>query len=109
MPYDLPNDGELMQKVSAVHARRCAGCHQPGEVTRTDWIDFRQPKASRFLAAPIAKASGQGKCPGYRDANDADYRAVLGLVESAVQKAWEAPRRDLKGLKPEHNITSLER
>jgi len=101
MPYDLPGDNELVQKLTAVHAKRCVGCHQPGEVTRLDWIDLRKPQESLFLAAPLAKAAaGKQKCSRaiYQDQSDPDYRAVLQLVESAVRKAWELPRRDVKGL-----------
>ena len=101
MPYELPNDRELAEKIAAVHARRCGGCHAPGEVTRLDWIDLRRPKESLFLAAPLAQGSAaKGKCSGaaYKDPGDPDYRALVDLVESAVQRAWELPRRDVKGL-----------
>lgn len=101
MPYELPADAQLATQLAAVHARRCTNCHAAGEVTRLDWIDLRRPSESRFLAAPLAKeASGWGKCrePVYRDANDPDYRAVRALIEAAVQKAWQRPRRDLKAL-----------
>jgi mono/diheme cytochrome c family protein len=115
-PYDLPNDAELAGKIAAVHARRCAGCHAAAEVSRLDWIDLADPLRSRFLAAPAALAlaaspaatlaaaragdGGKSKCTGrvYRDASDPDYAAVKQLVESAVRKAWELPRRDVKAL-----------
>ena len=53
-----------------------------------------------FLAAPLAKASGgAGKCGAvYRDASDADYRAVLQTVASAVARQWAEPRRDVGAL-----------
>jgi mono/diheme cytochrome c family protein len=109
MPYDLPGDKALAEKIGAVHARRCAGCHPPGEVTRLDWINLRKPQESLFLTAPLAKtAAGTQKCPGvvYKDQSDPDYRALRQLVESAVRKAWEFPRRDLKALEAPQSVVS---
>jgi hypothetical protein len=103
MPYDLPNDRELGEKIAAVHERRCAGCHQPAEVSRLDWIALGQPRDSLFLVAPMAQpASPRSRCTGgvYKDPADPDYRALVELVESAVKRAWELPRRDLKALLP---------
>jgi mono/diheme cytochrome c family protein len=108
-PYDLPADMDLAARLAAVHARRCAGCHTPSEVTRLDWIDLRRPRESRFLAAPLAKAaSGQGKCKDavYKDPNDPDYQAVRQLVEAAVERAWQQPRRDVKGIRAEPRVSS---
>jgi hypothetical protein len=102
MPYDLADNG-LLSAIQAVHTRRCAVCHKADEVTRLDWIDLHAPEKSRFLIAPLAKESGGlGKCGGkssvYGSTMDADYRAVLALLEPAVKKAWTAPRRDLASL-----------
>jgi hypothetical protein len=99
--YDLAGDKTLVKKLSAVHERRCASCHKTDLVTRLDWIDLRDPRLSLFLAAPLAKeAGGRAKCaqPAYQTKQDADYRAVLDLVEAAVKKAWDTPRRDLASL-----------
>jgi mono/diheme cytochrome c family protein len=101
-PYDLPADRELAAQITAVHAKRCSGCHQPGDVSRLDLIDLRRPQATAFLAAPLAdEAKGTGRCeqPVYNDRNDADYQTVLRLVEAAVEKAWEHPRRDVRALR----------
>ncbi len=99
-PYDLPADAQLLSKINDIHARRCAPCHTAQEVTRADWIDLWHPAHSLFLAAPLATATADHKCakPPYADGNDVDYQAVLTLVENAVQKAWSAQRRDLRGL-----------
>ncbi len=98
-PYDLAADQALLGRMTAVHQRRCAQCHQPSEVSRLDWIDIHNPADSPFLKAPLAKVSGgSGKCrPAaiYRDSSDADYKALAEAVRQAVQKAWERPRRDL--------------
>ena len=109
MPYDLPNDHELAEKITTVHARRCAGCHETAEVSRLDWINLAHPDQSRFLTAPLAKAaSGQEKCREtiYKTIADPDYREVRRLVEAAARKAWQLPRRDLKALLPESQIGS---
>ena len=101
-PYGLPNDQDLIKRITAVHAKRCAPCHQPKQVSRADWIDMRRPDRSLFLAAPLAKsAGGTGKCKKgvYPTKDDPDYRAVLELVTGAVRKAWHRPRRrDLRTL-----------
>jgi mono/diheme cytochrome c family protein len=99
--YGLPNDQELLKNIAAVHARRCAACHKPQEVTRADWIDLKRPERSLLLVAPLSeKAGGTGKCsqPVYHDQNDPDYRQVRQLVEAAVRRAWRYPRRDLRAL-----------
>ncbi|MCX7044502.1 MAG: discoidin domain-containing protein [Candidatus Sumerlaeota bacterium] len=96
--YSLPGDRALADQIAVIHANRCSACHKAPEVSRLDWIDIRDPARSLFLAAPLAKdAGGSGKCGQviYRDANDIDYRAILELVDAAVAKAWENPRRDL--------------
>jgi len=99
-PYDVAADHELLGQLTAIHARRCAGCHQVSEVTRIDWIDIHEAKRSRFLAAPLsAQAGGSAKCSQavYRDPSDPDYQAVLKTIEAAVEKLWANPRRDVLG------------
>ena len=102
-PYDLPADTELIGQINDVHARRCTPCHTAQEVTRADWIDLRQPEHSLFLAASLATMTTGRKCakPQYAGTHDEDYQALLKLVEDALQKAWSAPRRDLRGLLPQ--------
>jgi hypothetical protein len=101
--YNLPNDQALLKKISNIHKLRCNSCHDPVTVTRTDWIDILSPHLSLFLTAPLAKtAGGSGKCSDviYKNTNDPDYQIILKLIDTAVKKAWEFPRRDLKALKP---------
>jgi mono/diheme cytochrome c family protein len=98
-PYDLPADRALTDRIAAVHGKRCAACHEPADVTRSDWIDLHRPRQSPFLTAPLARqAAGAARCGKniYEDETDADYQTVLRLVESAVAKAWAYPRRDLR-------------
>jgi hypothetical protein len=100
-PYDIASDRELLKKIADVHARRCASCHEVSAVTRSDWIDLRDPSRSLFLTAPLSKESGgTAKCGQavYTDRSDADYQTVRQVVASAVRQAWERPRRDVAGL-----------
>ncbi len=51
--------------------------------------------------APLAKSAGGTQRCGtqiYESQNDPDYQAVRELVEAAVKRAWENPRRDLRAL-----------
>jgi mono/diheme cytochrome c family protein len=101
MPYELAADRELAQQLAAAHAKRCATCHQPGEVSRLDWVDWRDPRRSRFLTAPLAReAGGRGRCSPivYRDTADLDYQALLHLLDAATHRTRTQPRRDVRSL-----------
>ena len=95
-PYDMPADKDLQTTVTEVHQKRCAECHTPDKISRLDWIDLNAPEKSRFLAAPLANA-GKHKAV-YTNQNDPDYAKLRQVVEDAVKKAWQYPRRDLETL-----------
>jgi mono/diheme cytochrome c family protein len=99
-PYDLTADTQLIDGISAVHARRCTPCHAASDVTRVDWIDLREPGRSIFLAAPLATTTEGRRCARapYASVDDADYQLVRQLVSDAVRRAWAFPRRDVRGL-----------
>ena len=100
-PYDIATDKELARQITAVHERRCAGCHKAAEISRLDWIDLHQPERTLFLRAPLDKsAGGTQRCQGtvYKDTGDADYQSLRSLVAAAVSKAWASPRRDLQAI-----------
>jgi len=100
-PYDMAADRELQKTISEVHQKRCTQCHTPDKISRLDWIDLNAPEKSRFLTAPLAKmASGTERCGKaiYADQNDPDYATLHKIVEDAVKKAWQYPRRDLETL-----------
>ena len=108
--YSMPNDQALLQEVAQVHQRRCASCHAVTAVTRADWIDIQSPRHSLFLTAPLAaSAGGSTKCGQtiYQNTEDSDYQHILKLLESAVAKAWQYPRRDLRALKPARRIAQM--
>ncbi|MCL1920639.1 MAG: hypothetical protein FWG50_06105 [Kiritimatiellaeota bacterium] len=91
--YDYTADPELRGKILAIHERRCAACHDPKAVTRTDWIHPSDPAQSLFLTAPRTKCEGTP----YASADDPDHQALLELTRQAVEKASRFPRRDLAG------------
>ena len=98
-PYDMPADKELQKTVLEVHRKRCAECHTPDKVSRLDWIDLNAPEKSRFLATPLAHtADGTKHKTIYTDQNDPDYATLRKVVEDAVKKTWQYPRRDLETL-----------
>lgn len=100
--YDLAADMELAKQISVIHERRCGACHKTSEISRLDWIDINSPSRSLFLKAPLAgNAGGMDKCgqPVYRNQDDADYKTILHLIKTAVDRAWENPRRDLVSMR----------
>jgi mono/diheme cytochrome c family protein len=102
-PYDLPADTQLIEQIASVHARRCQSCHESAAITRPDWIDMYEPRRSRFLVAPLARSAGGSQQCGeviYRDQQDPDYRTLAELLDEAVRRAWERPRRDVQLLPP---------
>ena len=100
-PYDMPADKELQKTVTEVHKKRCSQCHTPDNISRLDWIDLNAPEKSRFLVAPLAQPENGGRqcSPNvYADQNDPDYVMLRQVVEEAVKKAWDYPRRDLEAV-----------
>ncbi len=108
--YDLAADEGLLRQISEVHQRRCAPCHNTGDVSRLSWINLQKPAQSLFLSAPLAReAGGRGNCRTtvYASSQDADYRLLYDSLEAAVQKAWAYPRRDLASLAANPPKTAL--
>ena len=100
-PYDMPADNDLQQAVLTVHQKRCAECHAPDAVSRLDWIDLNDPIKSRFLTAPLAGSTGGLERCGkaiYADQSDPDFATLRTIVEEAVKRAWQFPRRDVETL-----------
>ena len=122
-PYDMPADKVLQKTVTDIHKKRCSECHTPEEVSRLDWIDLNAPEKSRFLTAPFARTPPEKSAPTgtssptgtkycskavYADSNDPDYTALRIVVEEAVKKAWQYPRRDLETAQNQLRITNYE-
>ncbi len=107
MAYDFTTDEELLTAIKSIHARRCQECHDPSDITQSHFIDVEHPNRSLFLTAPMSKdEGGRQTCRAavYKRTTDPDYQQVLGLVNRAVQRAWQNPRRDLAGLKTGHEV-----
>jgi hypothetical protein len=105
LTYDFTTDAEFLTAMKSIHARRCQPCHDPSDVTQSHFVDVQHPQRSLFLTAPLTKnGGGRQTCTAavYNGTTDPDYQQVLGLVNRAVQRAWENPRRDLAGLKTGH-------
>ena len=104
-PYDMPADKELQKTVLEVHQKRCAECHTANDISRLDWIDLNAPEKSRFLAAPL---SGTKHKAVYASQSDPDYAMLRQVVDDAVKKAWQYPRRDLETLLEQKKVEALE-
>jgi mono/diheme cytochrome c family protein len=108
--YSLPADGELWQRVGEVHQRRCAGCHGETPVARPEWVDLAEPARSLFVTAPLAGAqtpTGRKCSPEVYAPGDADCDQVIGLLKTAVARAWDQPRRDLRSLAADQETRKL--
>ena len=97
--------GAARQAMDEVFGRRCARCHGRGDGHGDTWwlsLNYREPRLSRALAAPLARAAGGwGRCDGtvFARADDPDYKALdLGLRQLRDQLR-ERPREDLLSLR----------
>src|SRR3954462_13456634 len=73
--------------LSDVARRRCASCHEGGEIPRAFWTRLEHPELNSFLAAPLARSvGGTGKCGAavFRDARDPDYLALIKTFDPAI-------------------------
>jgi mono/diheme cytochrome c family protein len=97
--YSLPADQTLRQSLLEIHEKRCGNCHGAEGVTRLDWIDIHHPEESLFLTAPMS-GNGERGCekPTYANPSDPDYQKVRSIVEAAVAKARQNPRRDVQSI-----------
>jgi hypothetical protein len=97
--------GAARQTLEKVFEKRCASCHGAGDGRHDTWwatLNFRDPRASRMLAAPLAtSAGGWGRCEGtvFADTNDADYQALLAALTALRKTLDEHPREDLLSLR----------
>jgi len=96
--------GPERKALDEVHARRCANCHGKGDGKADTWwlsLNRRDPRLSRALAAPLARAAGGwGRCDGtvFASADDPDYKAVLAALTSLRAALAQRPREDILSL-----------
>ena len=85
-----------MQNAQRGEQRRCRV--QSAEQSRCQQAQSCDPAAAKLYfrdVEDIMTAHGGRPHWGKMHTRDADYRASLSLVESAVRRAWASPRRDL--------------
>ena len=108
--------GPVRERIEAVAARRCAKCHGAGDGRHGTWylsINRRDVKASRVLAAPLARSvGGWGRCEPavFADTQDPDYRALRTALERLSAALTDRPRTDLlsiRGTEAERQVVSL--
>lgn len=94
------------EKINAIYQNRCANCH--GQTSRdlnglgALSINRRNPKASRALQAPLAKAAGGWeRCAEtvFADINDSDYQKLLAAFTELNSTLTQRPREDLLSLR----------
>ncbi len=97
--------GSTRRTLEQVFEKRCAGCHGRDDGRQdTSWLslNWREPRNSRMLAAPLARsAGGWGRCGQnvFATTADADYRLLLRTLEALGQQLDAHPREDLLSLR----------
>ena len=117
-----------------VGKRRCAECHDKGNVERRNWVRRTQnqsifpgemdegvvprriwtrvtePEKNPFLLAPLAKdAGGTGQCGKtvFADTNDPDYQAILRTFQPLQQQLATTPRLDMPNSRPAPDVCRM--
>jgi hypothetical protein len=125
---------ELDTVLNEVGGRRCAECHQKGNVARKDWIRRTQnqyefpdeksdgvvprrswvritePELNPFLLAPLAKSAGGTERCGkaiFADKSDPDYCKILEIFKPIEKSLAEHPRIDMPNGKPAEKVCRL--
>jgi hypothetical protein len=97
----LPKD--LKATLAQVAARRCAECHNKGNVPQRHFIRITNPELNDFLVAPLAKAAGgRESCKRvvFESKQDPDYQAILKCFEPVTSLLAQRPRMDMPGATP---------
>ncbi|MFW6162407.1 MAG: hypothetical protein ACODAJ_06525, partial [Planctomycetota bacterium] len=89
--------------LTAVHKRRCAGCHGGNPESTLFRIRLDDVAKTRALLAPLAKAAGGAqscKKAVFADRNDADYRKLAALYAQVKAECDARPRADMRDRRP---------
>jgi hypothetical protein len=95
----------VRREMENVHGRRCASCHGGDDGRGGSWwlsINRRDPKLSRALLAPLARAAGGWeRCEGpvFVTTEDPDYRKLLAALSTLSEQLGRRPREDLLSLR----------
>jgi|GEM_PF-243685 len=125
---------DLDTVLNDVGERRCAECHEKGNVERRNWVRRTQnqslypgemdegivprrtwtritePEKNPFLLAPLAKdAGGTGQCGQavFADTNDPDYQAILQTFTPIRQTLATTPRLDMPNGTPAPDVCRI--
>lgn len=104
--------GQVRQALQQVYQRRCAGCHGRDDGRHDTWwlsLNWREPRKSRMLAAPLARtAGGWGRCGQgvFATTADPDYQTLFRALQTLAEQLREHPREDLFSLRgtPAENL-----
>ena len=113
--------------LNEVASRRCAECHDKGNVFRRDWthrtqnqfqypqenvegtvprrpwVRISEPELNPFLLAPLAKSAGGTEQCGkvvFANRDDPDYRKILDTFKPVQESLKQTPRIDMPGGRP---------
>ncbi|MHB1037485.1 MAG: HzsA-related protein [Pirellulales bacterium] len=96
----------IQKPLDEVYSRRCASCHgDQNEAQKSTFclsLNRDNVRASRALAAPLAKsAGGWGRCRGtvFAGTDDPDYKAILAALGALEEMLAEKPREDVLSLR----------
>ena len=120
--------------LNEVASRRCAECHEKGNVERRNWtnrtqnqfqypqensdgtvprrpwVRISEPELNPFLLAPLAASEGgTGRCGKavFADKNDPDYRKILETFTPLLESLEQTPRIDMPGGRPAPGVCRL--
>jgi mono/diheme cytochrome c family protein len=98
-------DGDTRGQLEEVFTRRCAACHGSDAGQHDTWwmsVNRRDPRLSRALMAPLARAAGgwQRCQPAvFADIDDADYRKLHSTLSALHDRLTTHPRADLLSIR----------
>jgi len=117
--------------LNEVASRRCAECHDKGNVERRNWtrrtqnqfqypqensdgivprrpwVRISEPELNPFLLAPLAKSSGGTEQCGrvvFADRDDPGYRKILEVFVPLLESLQQTPRIDMPGGRPAPSV-----
>jgi hypothetical protein len=125
---------QLDAVLNDVGQRRCAECHDKGNVERRNWVHRTQnqalypgemdegivprriwtrvtePQLNPFLLAPLAKSAGGTEQCGkaiFADTSDPDYLAILRTFAPIQQSLAATPRLDMPNRQPAPDVCRI--
>jgi len=91
---------ELKLVLQEVAVRRCASCHEGGNIPRTFYTRVTSIEDNDFLLAPLAKSAGGTEACGraiFETKDDPDYQKILKVFEPIIEMLKAKPRMDFPG------------